>query len=152
MRFDITGPAVTDEATVPGTLTALATLDRRTATVTRDFLFQNRPGAEGWTINSHRYDPAHPLANPRLGQTEIWRFITDVHHPIHLHLDHFQVLARNGGAPGPYDHGWKDTLDLLPAQSAEILVRFTDYAGRFLLHCHNLEHEDMAMMADFVTT
>jgi FtsP/CotA-like multicopper oxidase with cupredoxin domain len=152
MRFDVTGPAIRDEATVPPVLSHSATPDPRTAVVTRDFLFQNAAGSVGWRINGQAYDPAHPLANPKLGQPEIWRFVTDLHHPIHLHLDQFQVLARNGKQPGPYDQGWKDTLDLYPAQSAEILVRFTDYAGRFVFHCHNLEHEDMAMMADFMTT
>lgn len=154
MRFDVSGSATgtSDDAMVPTSLAAVPTLDRRTASVTRDFLFQNRPGSQAWTINSRPYDPAHPLAHPRLGQTEIWRFVTDLHHPIHVHLDHFQVLARNGSAPGPYDQGWKDTLDLYPAQSAEVIVKFTEYAGRFLLHCHNLEHEDMAMMADFITS
>lgn len=82
---------------------------------------------------------------------EIWRFITDFHHPVHMHLDPFQVVGRNGAAPGAYDAGWKDTVDVLPAQGVEVAVRFTDYAGRFLLHCHNLEHEDMAMMAEFTT-
>jgi FtsP/CotA-like multicopper oxidase with cupredoxin domain len=48
--------------------------------------------------------------------------------------------------------GWKISGQPYdPAQFAEIVVRFTDYAGRFVFHCHNLEHEDMAMMADFVT-
>jgi FtsP/CotA-like multicopper oxidase with cupredoxin domain len=124
-------------------------LDPRRATRTRTFLFQKRGG---WTINGRGYDPSRPVAQPRLGDTEIWRFVTDFHHPIHLHLAHFQVLARNGAQPGPYDHGWKDTLDLRPTESAEIAVRFTDYPGRYVFHCHNLEHEDMAMMADFITT
>jgi FtsP/CotA-like multicopper oxidase with cupredoxin domain len=52
---------------------------------------------------------------------------------------------------GPYDAGWKDTVDVRSAEAVEIVTRFTDYPGTFLLHCHNLEHEDMAMMADFVT-
>jgi FtsP/CotA-like multicopper oxidase with cupredoxin domain len=152
MRFDVSGSAgrTRDDAAIPASLATVATLDRHSAVMTRDFLFQNH-GPRSWTINSRLYDPAHPLAYPRLGQTEVWRFVTDLHHPIHVHLNHFQVLARNGTAPGPYDLGWKDTLDLYPAQSAEIIVRFSEYAGRFLLHCHNLEHEDMAMMADFIT-
>jgi FtsP/CotA-like multicopper oxidase with cupredoxin domain len=92
------------------------------------------------------------LATPRLGTTEIWRFTTDFHHPVHLHLNHFQVLSRNAREPGPFDAGWKDTVDLRPAEAVEVAIRFTDYAGTFMLHCHNLEHEDMAMMADFVTS
>jgi FtsP/CotA-like multicopper oxidase with cupredoxin domain len=76
----------------------------------------------------------------------VWRFVTDVHHPVHVHLDAFQVLRRNGRDPGEYDAGWKDTVDVRPAEVVDVAVRFSDYAGRFVLHCHNLEHEDMAMM------
>ncbi|SCF29874.1 Multicopper oxidase [Micromonospora viridifaciens] len=42
-------------------------------------------------------------------------------------------------------------LSVRPSEAVEVAVRFTDYAGTFMLHCHNLEHEDMAMMADFTT-
>ncbi|MFC5002205.1 multicopper oxidase domain-containing protein [Dactylosporangium cerinum] len=80
------------------------------------------------------------------------RFTSDLHHPVHLHLDPFQVLVRRGSGPGPHDAGWKDTVDLSPSESVDVAVRFTDYPGRYLLHCHNLEHEDMAMMATFRTT
>ncbi|MDT7726921.1 MAG: hypothetical protein QOI21_3497 [Actinomycetota bacterium] len=151
MRFDVSpdARAPVDDTSVPSRLSEIAPLDPAKATVTREFLFQLH---DGWTINGQPYDPGHPLASPRLGDTEIWRFVSDVHHPVHLHLDQFQVLARNGGAPGAYDHGWKDTVDLRAAESVEIAVRFTDYPGRYVFHCHNLEHEDMAMMADFVTS
>jgi spore coat protein A, manganese oxidase len=152
MRFDVSGRTPTDDTHIPDTLSSIAPLTPHTAAVTRNFLFQKHSGRTGWTINGNPYDPAHPLAEPRLGQNEIWRFITDLHHPIHLHLNHFQVLARNNKPAGSYDQGWKDTLDLYPAQSAAVIVRFSDYPGRFVFHCHNLEHEDMAMMADFVTT
>ena len=69
----------------------------------------------------------------------------------YLHLNHFQVLSCGIGGPGPYDHGWKDTIDLRPSEDVSIAVRFDTCAGRYLLHCHNLEHEDMAMMANFTT-
>ena len=64
----------------------------------------------------------------------------------------FRVVARNGKEPGPYDNGWKDTVDLKPAEEAAVIARFTGYPGRYVLHCHNLEHEDMAMMATFTVT
>ena len=63
----------------------------------------------------------------------------------------FQVLRRGSGGPGPSDAGWKDTVDLRPAEVVDVAVRFTEHAGRFVLHCHNLEHEDMAMMATIRT-
>ena len=44
-----------------------------------------------------------------------------------------------------------DTVDLRPAEVLDVAVRFTDHRGRYLIHCHNLEHEDMAMMAAFAT-
>jgi spore coat protein A, manganese oxidase len=146
------GAATGDDTVIPPRLSTIEPLDPATAAVTRDFLFRNSGVTEGWTINGQPFDPARADATPRLGQVEIWRFITDFAHPIHLHLTHFQVLSRNGGPPGPYDQGWKDTVELHPAEGLEIITRFTDYPGRYVFHCHNLEHEDMAMMANLVTT
>ncbi|MCW2623324.1 MAG: hypothetical protein QOF66_5571 [Mycobacterium sp.] len=151
MRFDVVGADRSDESTIPQRLSqSFAPLERSRAVTMRTFLFgQGRSGV--WTINNRPYKPGVPQATPRLGDVEIWRFITDIRHPIHVHLNHFQVLSRNNKPPGSYDHGWKDTVDVAPSQAVEIIVRFTDYHGTYLVHCHNLEHEDMAMMADFVT-
>ena len=70
---------------------------------------------------------------------------------VHIHLSPFQVLSRGLGGPGAFDAGWKDTIDLRPSEEAIIAIRFDDYAGKYVFHCHNLEHEDMAMMANFTT-
>ncbi|MGW3043559.1 multicopper oxidase family protein [Kitasatospora sp. NPDC001159] len=148
MRFDVSSRPVSDDARVPDKLSVIEELDASAAVTTRDFRFR-RSRSDGWTINDDPYQPGHSLATPALGSVERWRFSTDVHHPVHLHLDHFQVIGRNGKDPGPWDAGWKDTVDLRPAEAVEVLVRFTDYAGTYMMHCHNLEHEDMAMMADF---
>jgi spore coat protein A len=144
MRFRV-GDPIPDNTHVPDRLSEVPLLQRGQATVTRDFAFQKGP--RYWGINGELFDPTRPIATPRLGDYEIWRLVTDFHHPVHLHLAQFQVLSRNGKSPGPADAGWKDTVDLRPAEVAEIIVRFTDYRGRYVLHCHNLEHEDMAMMA-----
>ncbi len=153
MRFDVSSAAQTpaEDATVPDRLSAVPRLDPAQAAATREFQFQLTGGDAGWTINGDPYAPGRVVATPRLGTTEVWRFVSDSHHPIHVHLNPFQVVSRDGRAPGPYDAGWKDTVDVLPGQTLEAAVRFTDYAGRFMLHCHNLEHEDMTMMADFAT-
>ncbi|MBD0695893.1 multicopper oxidase family protein [Streptomyces sp. CBMA123] len=148
MRFDVSSRAVNDDATVPDKLSAVEELDAARAVATRHFAFR-RSRADGWTINGDPYEPGRSLATPALGSVERWRFSSDVHHPVHVHLDHFQVTGRNGRGPGPWDEGWKDTVDLRPAEAVEVLVRFTDYGGTYMMHCHNLEHEDMAMMADF---
>ncbi|MGW4804519.1 multicopper oxidase family protein [Kitasatospora sp. NPDC004272] len=149
MAFEV-GPAAEDGFRLPGKLATVERLDPAKAVNTRTFVFHK--GKQHWTVNGQEYRPGRSLAAPRLGQIEVWRFVTDFHHPVHLHLDPFQVLGRAGGGPGGNDAGWKDTVDVLPAQGVEVAVRFTDYAGRFLVHCHNLEHEDMAMMAEFTTT
>jgi spore coat protein A len=60
-----------------------------------------------------------------------------------VHLAPFQVPSRGGKKPGPYDAGWKDTVDVRPAEVVEVLVRFRGHRGKYLIHCHNLEHEDM---------
>ncbi len=121
---------------------------------------------------------------PMLGQYEIWQIInlTEDTHPIHLHLDPFQILTRRairrevpqdgiedfdlaadvtlGRDPDDQlDHtiddnerGLKDTIRVNPNEIVEIAVRFTTYAGRYMYHCHILEHEDRDMMRPFVTT
>ncbi|MFD6888693.1 multicopper oxidase family protein [Streptomyces sp. NPDC059957] len=149
MRFDIAPGSPVDDTRVPEKLSDVPRLDPSRAVVTRDFHF--RGSSDGWTINGKEYEPGKALARPKLGQVEIWRFTTNFHHPVHLHLDHFQVLSRSNRAIGAYDHGWKDTVDVRPAEAVEVVTRFTDYPGTYMIHCHNLEHEDMAMMGDFIT-
>jgi spore coat protein A len=157
MRFVVARPG-RDDGTVPARLAEIEPPAVGQSTRRRDFRF-TRGSADGglghvaWTINGQAFDPDTALADVALGETEIWRFGTDLHHPVHVHLDPFQVLAR-GSFPGagPSDGGRKDTVDLRPAEDVTVAVRFTDHPGRFVLHCHNLEHEDMAMMGTFRTT
>lgn len=150
MRFRVARKAKDDSA-VPGRLSRIDPPDRSGAVATRvfDFRMSGRGGGAAWTINGRPFRPGSPLARPRLGTTEVWRFTSDFHHPVHVHLAHFQVLSRGGRPPAPTDAGWKDTVDVRPYEVVDVLVRFEGYRGRYMLHCHNLEHEDMAMMADF---
>jgi spore coat protein A, manganese oxidase len=150
MRFDVVRRA-RDDSAVPARLVDFEPLQRSAATVTRNFRFTRARTSDGglmWMINRQPFDPQRDDAQPLLGATELWRITTEVHHPVHVHLAHFQVLSRGGRPPGPYDAGWKDTIDMGDGQTAEILARFTGYRGRYVFHCHNLEHEDMAMMGN----
>jgi spore coat protein A, manganese oxidase len=152
MQFIVT-ERVADTSVVPDRLAEVPAPDRRAAVRTRQFDFRQGDSGSmsGWLINGRSYDPTEPIATPRLGDLEIWRLVTDMDHPIHMHLNQFQVLSREGGSPRRADAGWKDTVYLGATEVVEIAVRFTDYPGRYVLHCHNLEHEDMAMMASFTT-
>ncbi|WP_430786599.1 multicopper oxidase family protein [Actinoplanes sp. G11-F43] len=146
MRFVVTGPAA-DDSRIPERLGDVEVLHRGLAVTERQFDF--RFGAGRWQINNVPYDPAGSLCAPRLGTVELWRFTSDFHHPVHVHMAHFQVLSRGARGPEPADAGWKDTVDVRPYETVQVLVRFAGYRGRYMLHCHNLEHEDMAMMANF---
>jgi spore coat protein A len=153
MRFRVVRPA-RDDSRVPQRLSTVEPLDPATATGYREWRFSRGRvhSHQGWTINGLPFDPSRIDARPRLGDVELWRFSSDLHHPVHVHLDPFQVVSRGGQDPGPFDGGWKDTVDLRPAEDVEVAVQFTRHRGRFMLHCHNLDHEDMAMMAAFATT
>ena len=81
-------------------------------------------------------------------------------HPIHLHGQQFQVLSRTIGAEEAEDYatvkdglmssGWKDTVLVMPGEKVRIIKPFQDFKGPFMYHCHNLEHEDMGMMREFL--
>ena len=88
-----------------------------------------------------------------LGATEVWRIVNEsgFAHPVHVHAGQFRVLSRTGsrGQLMPWERGLKDTVLVLPQETVEIAVRFDRYPGMFLMHCHNLEHEDAGMMMNF---
>lgn len=82
----------------------------------------------------------------RLGATEIWQIqnVVAMDHPFHLHGFRFQVLDRDG-VPEPYA-SWNDTVNIPKHSSVRIGVRFDDFPGTWMYHCHILDHEDMGMM------
>ena len=81
-------------------------------------------------------------------------------HPIHLHGQQFQIVSRNisGDEAAEYatvsegfiESGLKDTVLVMPGEKVRIIKPFQDFKGLFMYHCHNLEHEDMGMMRDFL--
>lgn len=152
MRF-IVGASANDPFTVPDRLSDIETLSAEQAVTTRTFRFQSGDvnHMKGWLIDGQPFSPNNIAAVATLGTVEVWRLVADFHHPVHIHLNPFQVLSRGIGGPGPFDAGWKDTIDLRPAEEAAIAIRFDGYPGKYVFHCHNLEHEDMAMMANFTT-
>jgi spore coat protein A len=113
---------------------------------------------------------AQPVTEkPEIDSVEVWQLInlTEDTHPIHLHLVRFQILDRQQfdvdeyltsgkmntlGAlvpPGPDEAGWKDTVRADPGSITRIVVRFEGYEGRYVWHCHVLEHAANEMMRPF---
>jgi FtsP/CotA-like multicopper oxidase with cupredoxin domain len=146
LEFNVTR-AVTDSHTIPTTLSTITTLSN--PVTTRTFSFDGMTRINGKEYDHNRIDFQVPFAT-----TERWRFTTggNAPHPIHIHGASFQVLSRSGGRGKVFEweRGWKDTVLLKDKEAVDILIRFDGYRGRYLIHCHKLEHEDQGMMANFV--
>ncbi|MGH2458883.1 MAG: multicopper oxidase family protein [Chloroflexota bacterium] len=160
MRFDVAREEPDDSA-VPTTLRPIEQIPAVAAAHTREWVFGPRvtlsavPPVE-WVINGREFDPNRIDATPRLGEVEIWQIknatalkIGGMDHPVHIHLVSFQILDRNGIKPAPYETGWKDTILVPKGEEARVIARFEGYRGKYIMHCHNLEHEDAAMMTNF---
>jgi spore coat protein A, manganese oxidase len=157
MRFDVVR-AAREDSVVPGVLSEFEPLRRVDAVQTRTFVLGGRPmlgipPPVQWLINGEPFDPTRVDASPRLGDIEVWRFVNrrflgrTMMHPMHTHLAPFQVVRRNGRAPLRQEGGWKDTVAIDDGEEVEVAIRWGGYRGRYLLHCHNLEHEVHTMMA-----
>ncbi len=172
-------PAVADDSAVPSASTSYYTLPSVSGTprVTRNFNFdQDRNGQ--WTINGRLFSCNSPRFAVQRNSLEQWNFDNGWNwsHPIHVHMEEHQVMT---GAPGLYgsssddsanysrwssQYCWsgcstgspsgvnvarKDTVRLVPKSKATIRMRFRDWSGRYAMHCHNVVHEDHAMMVRF---
>jgi FtsP/CotA-like multicopper oxidase with cupredoxin domain/plastocyanin len=104
-----------------------------------------------WSINGKRFDPTRVDHKVPLGSVERWKLVntSPVTHFVHLHEELWRTLQRDGHAPPPWEQGYEDTWRLDPGESVVVAARFTDYTGKFMIHCHMLDHEDDGMMATF---
>lgn len=116
----------------------------------RTFLFDRSNGA--WTVNGNIYDPLSVSAIIPLNAEEVWEIQGSGNwaHPVHIHFEEFQILSRNGVAPPLHERGRKDVIYLRPGEKVRIFMRFRDFHGRFVTHCHNVVHEDHAMMVNWI--
>lgn len=172
MQFRISGKSSVAAAEIPRALRPIARTPESDAIKTRELVLEEAvDAADNPTImlldRKRWMDPV--TENPALGSTEIWSLIngTDDSHPIHLHLVRFQVLDRRNFyvmnylrkrelkftgppvPPDPNEMGWKDTVRADAGMVTRIIVRFDGYPGRYVWHCHILEHGDNEMMRPF---
>lgn len=149
MRFDVVSDAA-DPSRVPADLLPLPEDIRPEESVaTRTFEFARNGGQ--WTINHKPYEERRIDAFPKLNTVEIWRFVNGGGgwwHPIHVHLVEFLALSRTGRGLQPYERGLKDTLLLRSNETVTVAMRWNHFKGLYVLHCHNVEHEDFDMMAN----
>ena len=123
---------------------------------TRRLDFRRQGGQ--WTINGETWEDViasnfqNVIAAPGLGDVEIWELANSGggwFHPVHIHLIEFQILDRNGAPPFDYERGPKDVAYVGENETVRVLARFGPHRGRYMIHCHNLVHEDHDMMHQF---
>ncbi len=104
-----------------------------------------------WLINGRTFNPARADAFPVLGTTEVWEIVnrTGVAHVMHLHHSDWLLLARNGKPPPPWEDCLKETFFVFPGERILLAGHFTDYTGKFVIHCHMFDHEDHGLMSQF---
>ena len=99
-------------------------------------------------INGKSYENQRIDTQVKLNTVEDWEIVNTgtMDHPFHLHVNHFQVISRNG-KPEPY-RAWRDTVLVPKGETVRIRIPFRNYAGKTVYHCHILDHEDLGMMAN----
>jgi len=126
------------------------------AKTTRLMRFERKDGH--WTVNGQTWedvvnsDYSLTVANPGLGDVEIWELENPGggwFHPVHIHLVDFKVLDRNGRPPEDWEKGPKDVVYVGESEKVRVIMRFENQVGRYMMHCHNLVHEDHDMMVQF---
>jgi spore coat protein A len=135
------------------------------AVTTRQMVFKRTPIAPGsleehWTVNGTTWEDViasdynFAIANPAADSVEIWELFNPGggwFHPVHIHLIDFKVISRTGGSNTvlPHEKGPKDVVYVGENEKVKVLMRFGPQKGRYMMHCHNLVHEDHDMMTQF---
>jgi len=172
MQFRVSKESVADASKLPATLRSITRIAESAAVLTRRLTLdeQLNPVAESMGMLLNKTPWHMPVTEkPVLNTTEIWELVnlTDDTHPIHLHMVRFQILDRRrfdafeymtkgtlrffGDAmtPDANEMGWKDTARVNAKTVTRIIVPFVGYPGRYVWHCHILEHEDNEMMRPY---
>jgi spore coat protein A len=172
MQFRVSSDKVNDVSALPAALRPMPKTPESQAVKTRLLSldqYVNRVAEPVLMLLNGTYWHQPITETPVLNSTEIWTLInpTDDSHPIHLHLVRFQILDRRRFEtstymskrelkftgepvpPDPSEAGWKDTVRAEPGMATRIIVHFEGYAGRYVWHCHILEHEDNEMMRPY---
>ena len=172
MQFRVGKGRVRDTSVVPAVLRDVPRMPESAASKTRLLTLDDYADCAAepmlMLLDGKRWhDPV--TETPTLGSTEIWSLLnlTEDTHPIHLHLVRFQILDRRpydinawmedrtlkfiGPAqlPAAHERGWKDVVQTWPGMLTRIIVRFDGYPGRYVWHCHLLEHAANEMMRPF---
>lgn len=147
LQFRITDQAFgTDNSVIPTRLRELPDMNQPVVNARRwEF---NRQGG-GWAVNGNQFNRDVVSATIPEGTAEHWTIVNgggSWSHPVHIHYEEHRYLSYNRLPPPPIEAGRKDVIRLDPNAQVEIYMRFRDYKGLYPMHCHNVVHEDHAMM------
>ena len=162
---------ITPQLSLPKKFSTHATLQPLSTKPSREFDLEM--SGMIWNLNGKTFEMQNVAPNEivNLGDTEIWQFnniassgmgmmgAMNIPHPMHVHGLQFKILDRNISnaskqvweslKDGFIDQGWHDTVLVMPGEKVKIALKFEDFTGLYLYHCHNLEHEDMGMMRNY---
>ncbi|NQW09752.1 MAG: multicopper oxidase domain-containing protein [Alphaproteobacteria bacterium] len=149
MRFNVVQATGPDNSRVPERLRELPPIDLSEVRAHREWDFDYTGGM--WSINGLEADMMKSAADAGAGTAEIWTLKNSGStwsHPVHIHFEEYQILEIDGRPvePGSLLNSRGDTFWLGPKQTAKLFLRFRDFHGRYIMHCHNVVHEDRAMM------
>jgi FtsP/CotA-like multicopper oxidase with cupredoxin domain len=156
--FATSGPAATKVPVDLNTGNEVMALRTADATKTRRIRVKKDDITNEWNLNGETWEDVidsgfkKVIANPDLNATEIWDIENSSggwFHPVHIHLLDFKIISRNGRAPFPYELGPKDVAYIGEGETVRLLMKFGPHKGKYMVHCHNLPHEDHDMMHQF---
>jgi FtsP/CotA-like multicopper oxidase with cupredoxin domain len=159
MQFRV-GARQQDDSEVPNQLLPLPdwvppAIARWHSNPTPDHSWEVTVGFHAWFINNRQFDPSYVDHQVTIDTTEIWRLSnpTSVGHMMHIHANDWYMLERKYkgvvSEPRPYEECLKETFFLRPKESVVVAGRFSDHLGKFVVHCHMLDHEDHGLMSQF---
>jgi spore coat protein A len=171
MQFRV-GNSVVEDNPLPNVLHLVERIKEKESVRTRLMTLNEFDGDNGEAMvmllnRKHWADPV--TEHVMLNSVEIWSLVnlTQDAHPIHLHMVRFQILDRRSFSaddyladetlrytdtarpPGKHEMGWKDVVQCPPETVTRIIVPFQGFEGRYLWHCHILEHEANEMMRPY---
>ena len=150
VEFRVTPFDKTDVSRIPSTLRIPPPIRLDQVVKTRFWEFNRGNGQ--WTVNGKIFREDEIRATVKCNTREIWTFKNGGggwSHPIHTHYEESRTLSRNGRAPAAFEADRKDVSVLGPGDETTVLFNFRDFHGKYVTHCHNVVHEDHAMMIRF---
>jgi spore coat protein A len=104
-----------------------------------------------WLLNGRTFNPARVDHRPHLDTTEVWAVVnkTSMAHVIHMHSTDWYLLSRNGHPPPPWEDCLKESFFIKPQERIHVAAHFSDFTGKYVIHCHMLDHEDHGLMGQF---